>query len=227
MGFIFGATIGGIILTIFVALFLFLYSKQNSLRKDIKKIGTSAEKKINNDLKIWAKHTNNKFIDASLYKYDENKVVEIDSIIISSEAMIVVEIKSINGGIRGGIDDHKWTKVLGDNTFKIGNPVTQNQKHIDHIMKMTKNKVPVISLIIFSNRTNFIDVKDIPSHVVIVKHAHVFDVLDKIKESLKLAIDPNKMKQLYSDIKSFQTTKSKDINLHKKITGEKQGSIWK
>jgi len=40
-----------------------------------------------------------------VYKYNENKVFEVDSILVTKEVIIVVEIKSINGGIKGDAND--------------------------------------------------------------------------------------------------------------------------
>lgn len=226
MGFILGATLGTILITLVIAYFAYLFYKKKSFKKLVKEIGQKAEDKINADLKIWAKHTKNKFIPASLYKYGENKVFEVDSILVTSEAVIVVEIKSINGGIKGDAADQKWTKVLGEKRHDISNPIIQNQKHLDHIIKMLDKKLPIISLIIFSNKAKFINVTGTKSHEVITKHADMFDVLDKIAEALTQSFDEEQVKHLESKIKAFRTTNKDDVNLHKSITGEK-GGTWK
>ena len=227
MGFIFGATFGSIIIAAAIGFFFYTYYKKRSLKKLIKELGQKAEDKINRDLKIWAKHTKNKFIDASLYSYNQNKVFEVDSILITSQAVIVVEIKSINGGIKGSAEDVQWQKVLGEKRHSISNPVIQNQKHIDHILKMLKTKLPVISLIIFSNKAKFIDVTGTKTHVAITKHADMYDVLDNITSKLPIAFSETEFKNVYAQIKSFRTTSKEDIDLHKSITGEKRGGTWK
>lgn len=227
MGFIIGVTFGTIATAAAIGVLIYFYIKKRSLKKLIKDIGQKAEDKINRDLKIWAKHTNNKFIGASLYSYNENKVFEVDSIIVTSQALIVIEIKSINGGIKGDATQDKWTKVLGEKRHEISNPVKQNKKHIDHILKMLKTKLPVISLIIFSNKAKFIDVSNTESHVIITKHADVYDVLDNITASLPVALSDNDVKSITQKIKTFRTTTRKDVDLHKTITGQKRGSTWK
>ncbi len=225
--YILGATLGSILVAVAIGYFLYLFWKKRSFKKLIKEMGTKAEDVINADLKVWAKHTKNKFIPASLYKYGTNKVFEVDSILITSQALIVVEIKSINGGIKGEADQPKWDKVLGDVRHPITNPVIQNQKHIDHITKMLNIKLPIISLIIFSNKAKFIDVTGAKSHVVITKHADMYEVLDKMAKALPVSLDEEYMKQLNSKIKAFRSNKRADVNLHKTITGEKKGGTWK
>ena len=217
-GYILGITIGTI--TIFfglVLLFMWLFNKR-STNKLIKKIGTAAEVKINADLKIWAKHTNNRFIPNSIYSYGENKVFEVDSILITSKALIVIEVKSIKGGIEGDALNPTWNKVLGTVRHDITNPVTQNDKHIDHIVKMTQLKIPTVSLIIYSNRAQYIKVENIPSHTVVTKHSELFDVLDEINISLEQVLNEDEVKDIWTNIKSFRTTKSKDVKLHRRIT---------
>ena len=221
MGFVIGTTLGSIFIAIIFVIFLYFSFKKKSLNKLIKKIGSKTEDKVNNDLKIWSKHTGNKFIGSSIFHYDKNKVFENDSILITKEAIIVVEIKSINGGIKGDANDDSWTKILGEKYFKITNSIAQNEKHINHIIKMIDLKVPMISLIIYSNKTKFIDIKNIPDHVLIIRHADLFETLDKISINLTQKLSDDNIKIIFNKIKSF-IAKRKGVNLHKKITTKKR-----
>ena len=181
-------TIGLIIgMMAFIALMSFWFVKQfkeNKVSKRIKEVGQEEEVKINNDLKVWASHNKNRFIDSSVYLYNENMVFEVDSILITDKALIVVEIKSLSGGVVGSTNDSHWTKVLGEKKFKTTNPIQQNERHINHINKMTGIKVPTISLIVYSSKTQFIKCEDRPSHVVLTKHHELFKALDMIQSSL-------------------------------------------
>ena len=220
MGFILGIIIGTIFLSIIFSAYVYFAFKKNSLNQLIKKLGSKTEEQVNADLKIWSKHTNNKFIGPNVFHYDENKVFETDSILITKEAIIIVEIKSINGGIKGNTNEDFWTKILGDKTFKIVNSVKQNEKHIGHIVKMIDLKVPMVSLIIYSNKTKFIDITNIPSHVAIIRQADIFETLDNLTISLTSKLTDDDIKTIYQKIKSF-VAKTKGINLHKKITLQK------
>lgn len=220
MGFILGTILGSIFLAILFGFVLYFALKKKSLNKLIKRLGTSAEDQVNRDLKTWAKHTNNKFIGPTIFKYNENKVFETDSILITKQAIIVVEIKSINGGVKGDAKEEAWTKVLGEKRFPITNSIAQNEKHISHIVNMIDIKVPMISLIVYSNKTKFIDISNIPSHVALIRHADVFETLDKLTINLPERMSEEDIKTINSKIKSFSSDR-KGIALHKKITSGK------
>lgn len=218
IGYISGISIGGLFMLICIIIFLIFYSKKSKHKKLIKKIGTTAEIAINSDIKLWAKHTKNRFIPSSLFKYNENKVFEVDSILITDRALIVIEIKSIKGGIEGEASLIRWEKVLGQNRYGISNPILQNDKHIKHIVSMTSMKIPTISLIVYSNRASYIKIENVPGHVVITKHADLFDTLDDINRSLPQVINEDQVKEVYQSIKKYETTKKQDVKLHKNIT---------
>lgn len=216
--YIIGITFGALALLV-GTVFLVIYEiKNQSFKKMVKRIGQTAEDQINGDLKVWARHTKNLFIPNNLYSYGENKVFEVDSILVTSKALIVVEIKSINGGIRGKATDHKWSKVLGEVTHDISNPIIQNERHIEHLIKMTSIKVPTISLIVYSDRAEFIDVKDAPGHVLVIRHAKLFETLDEIMDSLPVKMNIDKMQAIVNSIKNHRATSRSAIKLHKNIT---------
>ncbi|MCK5945788.1 MAG: NERD domain-containing protein [Mycoplasmataceae bacterium] len=222
-----GIAFGSITLLVGFGFLIYFGTKKKSVKKLIKEIGKTAEDKINADIKVWAKHTKNKFIPAGLFKYSDNKVFEVDSILLTKKALYVIEIKSIKGTIIGDSKDPFWTKVLGENKFKITNPIIQNDKHIKHIITMTGIKVPTISLIVFSNRAEKIDIKNTPSYASIVRHAELYDRLDKIELALDNTIPADTAKKLFASISGFKTRKSADLKLHKDITTGKAGARWK
>lgn len=222
-GYIVGMTFGGIFLLIGIIFLLLINHKKIAEKKLIKKLGTKAEVLINSDIKFWSKRTNNKFIQASLYSYDSNKVFEVDSILITNKALIVIEIKSIKGGVEGRAENPKWEKVLGDARHYITNPIIQNDKHIEHIIKMLGVKIPTISLIVFSNRTQYLKIENKPSHVLITRQADLFDTLDEINKSLQVIMNEDQVKDIYMRIKQHMTTNRKDEKLHYEITRGKRG----
>ena len=225
LGYFAGIVIGSIVVLLGISFLIYLFIKKGSKKRLIKKLGTKAEVEINKDISIWAKHTNNKFIPSTLFKYGENKVFEVDSILITDKALIVIEIKSIKGKIEGKATDKNWEKVLGTVRHPITNPIFQNDKHIEHIVNMTNNKIPTVSLIVFSNRSSSIDIKDIPLHVVITRHVELFDTLDEINKSLSPVLNEDAKIKIYKAIKSFKARNREDKKLHKNITTG--GKKWK
>lgn len=224
-GYIIGITLGSMSVSVFIYFFIKDLWKKKSLRTLVKDIGRTAEEKINSDISIWAKHTNNKFIKSSIYKYANNMVFEADSVLITKQAIIVIEIKSIKGKVIGSANDDHWKKVTENSEYNITNAIKQNDKHIKHIVNMTNFKLPIISLIIFSNRTSLVEIQDIPLHALITKHVELYSTLDKIAGSLPSRLTDIEVKNVYKTISSFKTNKKEDIFLHKRIT--EGGSQWK
>lgn len=213
-----GMALGSIVIVIFLVLSIVYFARINKHNNKIRNIGRAAEIKINDDIKVWAKHTGNLFIPNTIFSYGQNKIFEVDSVLITSKALIVIEIKSIKGDIDGDASSLEWNKRLGTEVFKIGNPIIQNEKHIDHIVRMTAVKVPTISLIIFSNRANSLRVENIPSHALVIRHGELFDTLDEINNSLPEALNDYEKKSIMSILKKNQAKKAKDKLLHKRIT---------
>ena len=219
-----GLIMGMIALMALMSFWFVKQFKETKVSKRIKEVGQKEEIKINNDLKVWASHNKNKFIGSSVYSYDENKVFEVDSILITDKALIVVEIKSLSGGVVGSTNDLHWTKVLGEKRFQTTNPIQQNERHISHINRMTGIKVPTISLIVYSSKTQFIKCEDRPSHVVLTKHHELFKALDMIQSSLNHSMTIDEMKHLEKKIKIHRTNRKKDLQLHRRITSGKEGA---
>lgn len=222
-GYITGMTIGSFVLLIGLYFLISYLWKKRSHYKNIKEIGRSAELKINGDLYTWSRQTKNLFLDSSYFLYKQNKVFEVDSILLTDRALYVIEIKSIKGIIKGDAQKSSWIKKLGEQEFPITNPIVQNDRHIEHILKMTNTKIPTISLIIYSNRADYLNVTNIPSYVALIKHSQLFDTLDSIERSLPPKFNSHEKQLIMNKIKSFKTSKRKDINLHKKITRQGTG----
>ncbi|AAT28005.1 nuclease-related domain-containing protein [[Mycoplasma] mobile] len=203
-----------------IAIFIFLF-RQNSKNRIIKKIGEVAEKRINSSLKAWSKQSKSIFINSSLYKYDDNKLFEIDSILITNRAIIVVEIKSMTGIIKGDGEVKDWKKVLGNQVFTFYNPILQNNRHIEHIIRIIKKKIPIISLVIFSNKVSELQISNIPKHVLLIQHKDLYTSLDTAQLALETKISYSDMQDLQKTIKSHRTNKLSDISLHRNQAREK------
>ncbi len=215
-----GMVFGTIIMAVIVAICAFFAYKNNSIKRLTKKLGQKAEIAINSDILIWARHTKNKFLKASLYKYDQNKVFEVDGILITKKALVVVEIKSIKGDISGNAKEAFWIKQIGEKKHHTSNPIIQNDKHIEHIMKMLRITIPVVSLIVYSNRAGSIKIEKQPGHVIITRHAELFNKLDEIDQSLEPRMTYAQVSSLAKSIKVYKTNKLQDMQLHKSITNQ-------
>lgn len=208
--YIVGIALGSLIIVAAIILLIIVLFKRKSSEKLVKEIGRTSEELINKDISSWAKITKNRFINSALFKYNENMFFEVDSILITDKAIIVIEIKSIKGVVKGDARADTWTKILGDQQFPITNPIKQNDKHISHIEKMTNMKVPTISLIVYSNRTSHVDVNNIPSYAGVIRHSELFETLDGVNKVLKPRLNEDEMKMIEKSIRKYEATSSAD-----------------
>lgn len=207
------------VLCVLIIYIYYLVKTKHSKVDKVKLIGMTAEKNINADLKKWAKKNNSIFINSNLYHYDNNKVFEVDAILLTVGGIIVIEIKSINGVIIGSGNDLKWTKKLKHSSYDITNPLKQNDRHIQHIIKIINEKVPIVSLIIFSNRAEDLQISDVPEYALVIRHSSLFEKLDKINIVLKPALTNKDLKNIKKTISKYIANNKYSKNLHKRITG--------
>ena len=218
--YIVGIAAGAILIILIIGAIVVHLKKKNKIDKKVKEIGQTSEDRINRDLKVWAKKTKNYSTGAQVYKYNKNIVFEVDSILVTSQAIIVVEMKSISGDITGVANEANWVKTMGTKQHKIKSPIEQNDKHIKHVLKMLQQDLPIISMIVFSDRADKLVIKGVSGHTTVIKHNAMFRELDTITKSLPVKFNDYDKKALIKRIDSFKGNKA-DIKLHKKITGAK------
>lgn len=207
-------------LTIFLVL-IFLKIKYGRKISEQELLGYEAEKEINNKLTIWAKNNNAIFIPNALYKYNQNKLFEVDGILLTSRAIIVVEIKSINGKIKGNTGDSQWFKTINQKEYPFKSPVMQNQKHIDHILDMLTGKFPILSLIIFSNRSEKLEIENELAHVLVINEKEIDQCLYDIQKQIEPRLSNSNLNALKKNLISHVTTSKADYLLLKSFTEQK------
>ena len=153
------------------------------------------------------------YIPSSMFKYNKNKIFEVDGILITPRAMIIVEVKNINGIIEGKGLEKTWYKLLGPKRYEIKNPIMQNDKHIEHILKITNLKVPMLSMVIFDTRTEELRCTDIPAHVLLIKSSEIEMSLNAINDQLMPKINMSEIQRIYYSLLDHQTTSPVDREL--------------
>lgn len=150
-GFIVGSVI--VLLSWLVVLVLWLFFHFRALYTKILKQnkGKEYEKQVNDKLLQWAIDNQSFFINSSILKQGD-LLFEVDSILITRKAVIVVEIKSLNGFIKGDFYSNYWTKTSFNHQHKIYSPIVQNKMHIIKLQKFLNMPVPFFSLVIFSSK---------------------------------------------------------------------------
>lgn len=202
-----------LMLLILVFILIKFLAKRKPKESYTDKLGRESENKINKIIKSWADNNNAHYISSSMFKYDKNKIFEVDGILITARALIVVEVKNISGVIEGKGLEKKWFKVLGTKRHEIKNPIIQNEKHIEHILAITKLKVPMLSLIVFDSRTEKLNCSDIPAHVIVIKINDLEMSLNEINDQLMPKINMAEIQKIYYSLSEHVTSEPEDYKM--------------
>ncbi len=213
--YIIGIVVSLIFITSALIAWIVIWIKKNLNNNKLAKKGKITEQAVNDKLSLWANVNNSLYIPSSMFKYDENKIFEIDGILLTTRALICVEVKNINATKIHGVGNEKeWVKELGQNKHMIKSPILQNDKHIDHIIKMTNIKMPIISLIIFdSSSCKELEIENIPSHVLVIRSNEIDTTLESIISALIPKISKGEIEKMYSKLIEHQTNSKKDKEL--------------
>ena len=121
-----------------------------------------------------------------IIKKDNNGFSQIDLVLVTSEGIIVIEVKDYSGWIFGSGNNTNWTQVLsyGKRKYKFYNPIKQNNNHINELRKTLKQfeKIPFFSVIVFFGDCELKEINYVPKGTYLVKSHRVFEVLNLIKK---------------------------------------------
>ena len=120
-----------------------------------------------------------------IIKKENGEFSQIDLVLVTSEGIIVFEVKDFSGWIYGSGNNTNWTKVLsyGREKYKFYNPIKQNNNHISELkitLKQFQN-IPFFSVIVFFGDCELKEINYVPKGTYLVKSHRVFEVLNLIK----------------------------------------------
>ncbi len=215
VGYILGVIFSSLIMVAIFVLWLVFWIKRNYRQNELSKKGLMTEQAVNEKLSLWANINDALYIPSSMFKYDKNKIFEVDGILLTTRALICVEVKNINAQkIYGSGNEKEWVKVLGQNKHMIKSPIMQNDKHIDHIVKMTNIKMPIVSLIIFDGLAcKELEIENVPGHVLVRRTNEIDTTLESIKSMLIPKIPKSEIEKMYEKLMEFKTDDKKDKEL--------------
>ena len=138
-----------------------------------------------------------KVIFHDLYVPTSNgKYAQIDLVVVTSNGIIVIEVKDYGGWIFGTGNQQKWTQVLayGREKYRFYNPILQNSSHINALkhQSLQFSKLPFFSVIVFSNHCELRELSIIPKDTFVTKGNRILDVINHIKENYPEANYTNK-----------------------------------
>ena len=166
--------------------------KSNRRKRDRELISsvTSLSRGTNSELYLILQLLNNGIPPVTIYhdliiKKDNDEFSQIDLVLVTSEGIIVFEVKDFSGWIYGSGNNTNWTKVLsyGRKKYKFYNPIKQNNNHISQLRKTLKqfDNIPFFSVIVFFGDCELKEINYVPKGTYLVKSHRVFEVLDLIK----------------------------------------------
>lgn len=108
------------------------------------------------------------------------RTTEIDVLMLTAQGVFVFESKNYSGWIFGREERTYWYQTLpsrhGSTKTQFYNPIMQNRSHVKHLQLLVGDKIPMYSIIVFSDRCTFKDVT-LNGDVRVV---HRFDVADMV-----------------------------------------------
>ena len=183
-----------IIIISIVIVFLIISSiiKSNQRKRDRELISsvTSLNRGTSSERSLILRLLKKEFPSVTIYhdliiKKDNDEFSQIDLVLVTSEGIIVIEVKDYSGWIYGSGNNTNWTKVLsyGRKKYKFYNPIKQNNNHITELRKTLKQfeNIPFFSIIVFFGDCELKEINYVPKGTYLVKSHRIFEVINLIK----------------------------------------------
>ncbi len=161
----------------------------------------------------------------NVYLPKENgETSEIDVLFITRKGILVIESKNYSGWIFGGEKDYYWTVCLPNKKrFKFYNPIMQNKGHIKWLKNYIGEKIPMFSVIAFSERCELKDVKVEDKDIVVINRDEMNYTIRCFWDDNKDIISDEEVMELYNKLKVLtnvdEATRIKHINdIDKKVS---------
>jgi hypothetical protein len=183
-----------ITISIVIGFFIIYYiikSYQRKRERELISSVTSLNRGTNSELFLILQLLKSEIPPVTIYhdliiKKENGEFSQIDLVLVTSEGIIVFEVKDFSGWIYGSRNNTNWTQVLsyGKRKYKFYNPIKQNNNHINELRKTLKQfeKIPFFSVIVFFGDCELKEINYVPKGTYLVKSHRVFEVLNLIKK---------------------------------------------
>lgn len=144
-----------------------------------------------------------KFLFNTYLPMENNKTTEIDLILLYPFGIFVIESKNYSGWIFGNEKDKYWTQVLSTGKGKsekkqFYNPIAQNKGHIQQLRKYIPEKIPIYSMIVFSERCELKNITTSSTNTKVIKRDQLRWNIDMIK--LQFPIEQEEIDRIYQQL---------------------------
>lgn len=81
-------------------------------------------------------------------------VIQIDRLLLTTDRLLVLDVKNFDGMIFGNAALDTWTQVLGSKNYPFANPVSENRVRVQAIKTLVPG-VPVMGCVMFTDSAQF------------------------------------------------------------------------
>lgn len=147
----------------------------------------------------------------------EDKTTEIDIILITQKGIYVIESKNYSGYIFGNIKSQYWYQTLHigyGKTQKVRfyNPVKQNENHINFLKKVVGENIPMHSIVVFSERCDFKNLKLNDPNVSVIHREFVYETVYNKENKYFNILSQEQIDSIYNSLLKYAVT-SEDVKI--------------
>ena len=185
------------VILIIVILLLAQYLKKAKI-EFIGKVGENRTLSIVQSINSNFRVIQNLFIPAGNGGY-----TEIDTVLITDKCIFVLETKNYSGWIFGDEKSKHWMQVLYQRRHQFYNPIMQNATHIRYLQKQIGYKIPIFSIIAFSNRCIFKKMDVYSDRIKVCHLNNLANVIRETNDSINFFITNDEMNNIRMKLEAF------------------------
>jgi len=139
-----------ILLLILILIICFFSSNKEEPLTNAKK-GEIGETSVKSVIKGTIEGTQYVLNDITIKDKYGNKA-QIDHVVINHSGVHVIETKNWSGKINGNINDKEWVQSFKDKSYRMYNPIRQNNVHINRLKDNLGYDIPMFNIVCFTNK---------------------------------------------------------------------------
>ena len=146
---------------------------------------------------------------------ENDKVTEIDALLLCRKGLFVFESKNYSGWIFGHEGQKNWTQTLPigrgrTHKERFYNPIMQNETHIRHLKRFIGDNIPMWSIIVFSDECTLKDITIKSPHVHVTNLYYASSVVTKIYNQTQDTLSETEIRDIYNKL-FFRTIISDEL----------------
>lgn len=143
-----------------------------------------------------------KFLFNCYLPKDDGTTSETDVLLIHSTGIFAVESKNYSGWIFGNEKSRMWTQTLPNGRGRsikehFYNPIMQNKAHIKWLRKQVGERIPIYSIIAFSDRCKLKDITVESQDVKVIKRQAISGTVKYLGNQSLLALSKMDIERVY------------------------------